>query len=414
MMLFGAMYFVQGIAEPTEGLIAQPVRSLLRSWDYSAAAIGRFIFFLSLPWVIKPLYGLLTDFVPLAGTRRRSYLIASSGATVLGLAFLYFFPPSPGESLFLLLLLLIPTVGVAFSDVVVDALMVEEGQPRNLTGRLQSVQWTAMNIATIGAALVGGFLSKHGQQTTAFLICAGATLITLVLAFVFVREDRYVRPPGGEFRWAAAQLGRAIKTPAVLAAAGFLYLWSFNPFISSSVLYTHMTSELGLGEQFYGVSVSVMAVGQIAGSVAYGVYCRRTPVRWLIHGAILAGILATVAYWGLSGEKSALAIAFVVGLTYITGSLAQLDLAARACPVEAAGSVFALLMSVSNLAMASSELVGGNLYVMLGELWGADAAFNALVGIGAATTCGCWLLAPVLTRAVNSADAGKTQLSAAE
>lgn len=34
--LFGAMYFIQGIAEPTEGLIAQPVRSLLKTWGHSA------------------------------------------------------------------------------------------------------------------------------------------------------------------------------------------------------------------------------------------------------------------------------------------------------------------------------------------------------------------------------------------
>ena len=37
-LLFGMLYFVQGIVEPTEGLIAQPVRSLLKSWDHTATA----------------------------------------------------------------------------------------------------------------------------------------------------------------------------------------------------------------------------------------------------------------------------------------------------------------------------------------------------------------------------------------
>ena len=29
---FAALYFVQSIGEPTSGLVAQPVRSLLKSW----------------------------------------------------------------------------------------------------------------------------------------------------------------------------------------------------------------------------------------------------------------------------------------------------------------------------------------------------------------------------------------------
>jgi len=38
-LLFGAIYFIQGISEPTDGLIAQPVRSLLKSWGYSTTQV---------------------------------------------------------------------------------------------------------------------------------------------------------------------------------------------------------------------------------------------------------------------------------------------------------------------------------------------------------------------------------------
>src|SRR6476469_2319942 len=87
--LFGAMYFVQGIGEPTEGLIGQPVRSLLNSQGRSAAEIATFSFLVALPWNVKPLYGLLSDFVPLFGYRRRSYLVAATAATAIGLLGLY-------------------------------------------------------------------------------------------------------------------------------------------------------------------------------------------------------------------------------------------------------------------------------------------------------------------------------------
>ena len=56
-VLFGAIYFIQGIAEPTEGLIAQPVRSLLRDWGRTATDIGWFMGIMGLPWAFKPLFG---------------------------------------------------------------------------------------------------------------------------------------------------------------------------------------------------------------------------------------------------------------------------------------------------------------------------------------------------------------------
>lgn len=393
-VLFGAIYFIQGIGEPTEGLIAQPVRSLLASWGHSATEIATFTALLSVPWVLKPLYGVLTDFVPIAGYRRRSYLLIMSTATALGLAYLYFNPPGPGSYGWLIAVLLVPTVGVAFSDVVADALMVERGQPRGITGQLQSVQWASLYAATIVTGVLGGYLSQHGHQEVGFLICAGAAACTGLLTLLFVREQR--RPPTlDRARVAWTALARTVRTRALWGAIAFLFLWSFNPF-STAVLYLHMTRTLGFAEQFYGNTVSLLAVAAVAASIAYGLYCRRVPFKWLIHLAIGAGVASTLAYWGLSGAASALWITVAVGLTYMTGTLVQLDLAARVVPVETAGTAFALLMAVWNLGFAASAGLGGYLYDRWLPLWGATAAFDALVAVGALCTSACWLVVPWL------------------
>jgi predicted MFS family arabinose efflux permease len=392
--LFSAMYVVQGIAEPTEGLIAQPVRSLLKSWDYSAAEIASFGALLSLPWSLKPIYGLLTDFVPIARTRRRSYLILASGASCLALLYLYLFPVAKGAHGLLFLMLVIPTVGVAFCDVVVDALMVEKGQPRGLTGTLQSAQWTAMYVGTIGAALVGGYLSQHGQQRLGFLICAVTTFATLLLTLQFVKEQPQQRQHG-QLQFAIKELMCAARRPAVLASALFLFLWSFNPF-SSSVLYLHMTQHLGQSEQFYGVTVSALSVGAIVGSLAYGTYCRRISLPWLIHLSIAAGVLSTLAYVFSTDQKSALVVNAIVGFTYLTGTMVQFDLAARTCPIAVAGTLFATLMALSNLSMALSTALGGWMYDELTNRWGGSLAFTLLLMVGALSTCLCWTLVPFL------------------
>jgi MFS family permease len=393
-LLFGTMYFVQGIAEPTEGLIAQPVRSLLTSWGRSAAEVAAFGAILALPWSLKPLYGLLSDFVPLLGTRRRSYLLLTTAVTCLGLGYLYFVQPGRNDVVLLMTLLLLPTLAVAFSDVVIDALMVEKGQPLGLTGMLQSAQWTAMYAGMIVAGILGGYLSGHGSQQSAFLICAVVTFATLVLTWFFVPERPQPRRQSG-LSEAFSGLGAAVKSPAVLSAALFVTLWNFNPF-NTSVLYSHMRQQLQMSDDFYGTTVSLLSVGAIIGCLAYSAYCRRLQFTTLIHLSIISGILSTLAYWAMYDHLSAAIINVIVGCTYMTGNLIQFDMVARVCPLKAAGTTFALLMALTNLSMSLSMALGGWFYDDWSGRWDPLTAFNLLVLVGALTNAACWLVMPLL------------------
>jgi hypothetical protein len=66
----------------------------------------------------------------------------------------------------------------------------------------------------------------------------------------------------------------------------------------------------------------------------------------VIHGSIVAGILATIAYWGYRDATSGVAINPAVGVV-------QLDLAARVCVAwKPRERHFALLMSLTNLGTA--------------------------------------------------------------
>jgi len=68
--------------------------------------------------------------------------------------------------------------------------------------------------------------------------------------------------------------------------------------------------------------------------------------------------------------------------------LTFLDLAAKACPKQAEGTFFALLMSIYNGAVQLSQNVGGRLYDLVG--------FDTLILISAAFTALCWLLLPLV------------------
>ncbi len=399
--LFGVLYFVQGIAEPTEGLIAQPVRSLLGVWGRSIEEIAAFSALLAAPWWLKPLYGVLTDHVPLLRLRRKSYLLIATGVAATLLGYLAVADIHEGASRLLFWCLLIPTLGVAFADVVVDALMVERGRPLGLTGTLQSVQWGAIYAGALLAGWLGGQLSEHRQQQAGFGICAAALAVSFVVCLFAVREPPTTARPA--VRAAARKLGHAIRLPVVWSTGAFLFLWNFNPFLNA-VLQYHMTHRLDFSEEFYGQTLSLQAVGSIAASIAYPFYCRRVSFRALLHASIVLGIASTVAYWLLVDKTSAILISLAVGFTYMSATLVQLDLAARACPLMSAGTVFAMLMALSNLSLSLAIWAGGTWYAQLEESYGAVRGFNILVAIGAGFNAGCWLVLPLVNRTLAAAD----------
>ena len=193
-IFFAALYFVQSVGDPTSGLIAQPVRSLLRSWGESPAALGALMALLAVPWTIKPIFGLLSDFVPLFGSRRRNYLLLANGLAAASLLLLAFVPLAPGSRWLLFALLLPTTMAIALGDVIVDALMVEKGQPLGLTGRFQSIQWTAANTALLLTGVLGGYVAEERLQSLAFALCGALWLFAFAVAWRYAgdREDAHL------------------------------------------------------------------------------------------------------------------------------------------------------------------------------------------------------------------------------
>jgi len=69
----------------------------------------------TIPWYVKPVYGLISDFVPLFGRRRKSYLVLTSGLAALSGSMLAFVADHNllGARLFVTLM----GLGLAFTDV---------------------------------------------------------------------------------------------------------------------------------------------------------------------------------------------------------------------------------------------------------------------------------------------------------
>ncbi|MBF8288780.1 MAG: major facilitator superfamily MFS 1 [Candidatus Rokubacteria bacterium] len=155
-VLFGIVYFAQGMWY----LPNQTITISLKDGGLSAGQVAGFFAITTVPWLIKPVYGLLSDFVPLFGYHRRSYLLLTSATAAAAGLFL----GVTGDHAYwrMAAFFTLMALGLAFTDVLVDALMVENGKPMGMTGAFQSVQWGAITTASILVGELGGYLALPG------------------------------------------------------------------------------------------------------------------------------------------------------------------------------------------------------------------------------------------------------------
>jgi BT1 family len=301
---FATLYFVQSVGDPTSGLVAQPVRSLLKAWGESPAELAALMALLALPWTIKPIFGLLSDFVPLFGSRRRNYLLLANAMAAGSLLLLAFAPLSPGNRWVMFALLLPTTMAIALGDVIVDALMVERGRPLGLTGRFQSIQWAAANAVLLLTGVLGGYVAQDRLQSLAFAGCAVLWLFALVAKWFYATDKHGEHIDSASLRETGAALLDALRDPLFLAVCALLTLWSFNP-VWGSVLYVHMTEDLGFSEQQFGNVTSAFFLGSLLGSIGYGIYCRSDRLSRLLHLSIIAAVISNAASRTRSSSEAA-------------------------------------------------------------------------------------------------------------
>jgi predicted MFS family arabinose efflux permease len=379
-LLFAIVYFAQGMIY----LPDQVVAIVFKERGLTAGQLATFTWIITIPWFIKPVYGLLSDFVPIFGTRRRSYFLIMSGVAALAAVAVSLMPGASYAQLATLITLL--WLGVGFTDVLTDALMVENGQRVGLTGAFQSVQWGALGAASILVGVGGGYLAERRAFAAAFALVACFPVVSFLMALFVVREPP-ARPnlEGFGETWSAVR--QALGRRDLWAVAGFTFFWAFSPSFGPAFFY-YETDVLGFSQTFIGVLSSLGAAASIAGAWAYARLSRTFSLKRLIVWSIGGGALGMLAYLVYRGPASAVIITVLFGAIGMTTQLAFMDLAAKACPSHAEATFFALLMSVYNLGMRSGEWTGANLYDWLG--------YAPLVLISTAFTAAAWLLVPLV------------------
>lgn len=340
----------------------------------------------ALPWTIKPVYGFLSDGVPLFGYRRRSYLILAGvvGALSYSLVGHGFWGLLDDEFITTasVACLIISSACIAFSDVVADGIVVQKTRDSNdprLAGGLQSLCWGSAAIGGLLSAYFSGSLLEVMKPQEIFSITAVLPFIVASIALVIdekpVQSDNESDSAVEGVKAQVDSLMEAIKQPAIYKPALFLFLWQSTPTSDGAFLF-FMTDELGFGPEFLGRVRLVAAASSLLGVWVYNQYLKTRPIKDILFwSSIISAPLGLLNLLLITHANRALGIpdgAFIVGddvILSILGEIAFLPtlvLAARLCPPGVEAVLFATLMSINNGAGTLGTEIGALLTKTLG------------------------------------------------
>ncbi|MEK0180872.1 folate/biopterin family MFS transporter [Microcoleus anatoxicus] len=349
------IYFVQGIL----GLARLAVSFFLKDeLDMSPAEVSAMLGVVALPWMIKPLFGFMSDGLPIFGYRRRPYIVLSGllGTSAwVALATIVQTPLAATGAIAL------SALSLAVSDVIADSLVVERARKESLTdaGSLQSLSWGASALGGLITAYLSGSLLQNFSTHTIFLITASFPLIVSATAWLISEEKVKKRTDFETVKNQVKQLRQAVSQKTIWLPTAFLFLWQATP-SSDSAFFFFTTNELGFQPEFLGRVRLVTSLAAIVGIWLFQRFLKTIPFR-VIFGwsTVIATVLGLTSLILVTHANRALGIDdqwFSIGDSLILTVIGQiaympvLVLCARLCPPGVEATLFALLMSITNLA----------------------------------------------------------------
>ena len=349
------VYFVQGIL----GLGRLAVSFFLKDeLAMSPAEVSALLGIVAIPWMIKPVFGFISDGIPVLGYRRRPYIIFSG---ILGAFSWVALANWVNTPLAATVAIAISSLSVAISDVIVDSLVVEKAQKESIstTGSLQSLCWATSALGGLITAYFSGSLLETFSNQTVFLITATFPLIVSAVAWLIAEEKVSIGINFDNVKQQVKQVRKAITKKSILLPTAFLFLWQATP-NSESAFFFFSTNELGFQPEFLGRIRLVTSIAALFGVWLFQRFFKSVPFRKIFAwSTVISTVLGMTTLLLVTHTNRSLGIDdhwFSLGdslVLTVMGEIAfmpVLVLAARLCPPGVEATLFALLMSIYNLA----------------------------------------------------------------
>ncbi|MBE9058063.1 folate/biopterin family MFS transporter [Sphaerospermopsis sp. LEGE 08334] len=372
-----AVYFVQGIL----GLSRLAVSFFLKDeLQLSPVEVSALLGIVALPWMIKPLFGFISDGLPIFGYRRRPYLVLSG---ILGASAWVSLGTIVNSSWAATIAIALSSLSVAFSDVIVDSLVVERARVESQAkaGSLQSLCWGATALGGLITAYFSGLLLEYFSTRTVFLVTAFFPLIISVVAWLISETPVNKDTPQHQQNQPLSipnqlkQVGKAFTQKAIWLPTAFIFLWQSTPSGEAAFFY-FFTNELHFQPEFLGRVHLVTSLASLIGIWIFQRFLKSVPFRvicgWsivistLLRMTMLLLVTHTNRTLGIDDQWFSLGDSLILAVMGQIAFMPVMVLAARICPLGIEATLFALLMSIFNLGGAISREFGALIMHWLG------------------------------------------------
>lgn len=315
----------------------------------------------SIPWCLKPVYGFISDSYPIFGYRRRSYMVIFAFMS----AYMWILLPFvPHDEFVITLVMTLSSASMCFADVMADSLLVEvaRSESEDERGIIQSYAWMLRFIGGLLAAVLGAVAYDYLGSVKVFLVNSMVPVV-IAITSVFIPDESTKSTV--KWRETGKKLWSAMRRKEIYCPALFIFLVSVTPGYGGAMSFFY-ERKLGFTPDEFGALDTVEYIVKICGTYIYKKYLRKVEfvkifgwsllLSFLLENTLLLLVLHVNRDIGIPDFVFAFIERVVLTLVYQFVTMPMVVLGARVCPVGVEGTLYALLMSITNFGgVISSE-----------------------------------------------------------
>jgi len=389
----------QGVQGLSDLAMSYLYKDDLKLQPYEVAKINSLVY---IPWIIKPVYGFISDSFPIMGYRRKPYLFIFGISVIFCWLSMATWVDTVYSTVFIVL---INQFSTAFCNVIGEALVVETSQRQKELdpesgAKNVSIYFLVRSIGSLLTAFSSGALLEVMNKRRVFLITATFPLLIVISAYLL--DEKKVEPINYEeeqnnnvnnystiegekprekyskFDDLKKQISlfyTFLKMDAIYKPVIFIFCYMLTPSYGDPLFYFY-TNVLKFAPMTMGRLRLIYGIASVIGIWFYNKYLRNVGFKkimwWTTMLSMFFNMLSIVVVSRFNLKLGIPDFWFCLTADALTTALAEINtmpllvLACNICPKNIEGTLYAFLMSVINLGSLFSNQFGSTLTSKLG------------------------------------------------